>query len=304
MRLAMLSGGVGGARMARGFESVGEAETTVVVNVADDETIYGLHVSPDLDTVCYTLAGVEGEQGWGRSDETWQVMDALAAFPMDSSFRLGDRDLATNLYRTARMRRGEPLSDITADIARTLGLRTRVLPATDDAVRTRIRTPEGEWLDFQTYFVFRHHRDPVAEVRFDGIESATPAPGVLEAIADADAVVLGPSNPILSIWPIVRIPGVAEAIAANGRVLAVSPLIGGTALKGPAVEVLSGLGFPPGLRGVLQAYDGLVTDLVVDVSDAGAAHALDDVRVRLSDTRIAAPAAAERLAKEILTWLA
>ncbi len=303
MRLAMLSGGVGGARMARGFEAVGEAETTVVVNVADDETIYGLHVSPDLDTVCYTLAGVEGEHGWGRAGDTWNVMDALSAFPIDTSFRLGDRDLATNLYRTARLGHGDPLSAITEDIARALGLRTRVLPATDDRVRTHVRTPDGEWLDFQTYFVFRRHADPVAEVRFDGIEEAVPAPGVLEAIAAADTVVLGPSNPILSIWPIVRIPGMAEAIRASGRVLAVSPLIGGTAVKGPAVEVLAGLGFPPGLAGVLAAYDGLVTDLVVDAADAADAAGLGDVGVHVSDTRIAAPAAAERLAKEILTWL-
>jgi LPPG:FO 2-phospho-L-lactate transferase len=165
-------------------------------------------------------------------------------------------------------------------------------------------TPDGEWLDFQTYFVFRHHTDPVAAVRFDGIEAADPAPGVLEAIAGADAVVLGPSNPILSIWPIIRVPGVRQAIADNGRVLAVSPLIGGAALKGPAVEVLSGLGFPAGLQGVLDAYDGLLTDLVVDDADAGLAAELEGVRVHVSDTRIAAPVAAERLAKEIIAWLA
>lgn len=303
MRITMLSGGVGGARMARGFVSTNPVDLTVVVNVADDETIYGLHVSPDVDTVLYTLAGIQGPHGWGRTDESWTVMDQLAAFPIDTSFRLGDRDLATNLFRTARLAEGVPLSEITGDLARVLGVNVHVLPASDDRIRTEVRTADGEWLDFQTYFVFRRHADEVTAVRFEGIERARPAPGVVEAIRDADAVLLGPSNPILSVWPIVRIPGVEEALADAERVALVSPLIGGTAVKGPAVQVLQGLGFEASTRGVLDAYRGIVTDVIVDHADADDAHALDGVRVHVTDTHIAEPAAAERLAKELTAWL-
>ena len=300
----MLSGGVGGARMARGFAAAQQVELTVVVNVADDETIYGLHVSPDIDTVLYTVAGIQGPHGWGRADETWAVMDQLSAFPIDTSFRLGDRDLATNLFRTARLREGHSLSEITRDLARVLGVPMRILPASDDRIRTEVRIADGDWLDFQTYFVFRRHADEVTDVRFDGIEDASPAPGVVEAIRDADVVLLGPSNPILSVWPIVRIPEVGEAIARAARVALVSPLIGGAAVKGPAVQVLEGLGYPASTRGVLDAYRGLVTDVVVDNADADEARRLDGIRVHVTDTRIGEPAAAERLAKELTTWLA
>jgi LPPG:FO 2-phospho-L-lactate transferase len=304
MRITMLSGGVGGARMARGFVANDDVELTVVVNIADDETIYGLHISPDVDTVLYTLAGVQGPHGWGRADETWAVMDQLAAFPIDTSFRLGDRDLATNLFRTARLGAGIPLSEITNDLARVLGVGVRVLPASDDRIRTEVRIGGGEWLDFQTYFVFRRHADEVTGVRFEGIEEARPAPGVVEAILEADAVLLGPSNPILSVWPIVRIPGIEEALAEAERVALVSPLIGGTAVKGPAVQVLEGLGYEASTRGVLAAYRGLVTDVIVDHADAAEADALDGLRVHVTDTRIAEPPAAERLAKELTAWLA
>ena len=290
--------------MARGFASSQHAELTVVVNVADDETIYGLHVSPDIDTVLYTLAGVQGPHGWGRADETWTVMDQLSAFPVDTSFRLGDRDLATNLFRTARLREGVPLSEITEDMARVLGVQIPVLPASDDRIRTEVRIAGGDWLDFQTYFVFRRHADEVTDVRFDGIEDASPAPGVVEGVLGADAVLLGPSNPILSVWPIVRIPGISEAIARARRVALVSPLIGGAAVKGPAVQVLQGLGYPATTRGVLDAYRGMVTDVIVDHADAEEAGELDGIRVHVTDTRIADPSAAERLAKELATWLA
>jgi len=299
MRVVLLSGGVGGARLARGFPAVVDVDATVVVNVGDDDSIYGLWVSADLDTVVHTLAGVEGPQGWGRADETWNVMDALAAFPVDTSFRLGDTDLATNLFRTDRLAAGVPLSEITAGICATLGVDTKVLPATDDRVATRVRTDGGEWLDFQTYFVRRRHRDQVSEVIYQGAESAQPAPGVLQALETADAVIIGPSNPPLSVLPILAVPGIREAVASAAHVVGVSPLIGGAAVKGPAAELLASLGYPPGNRGVLAAYEGLVTDMVVHYSDR------EDLGVNVLATDIMIPdaAAASRLAEEIVSWL-
>lgn len=299
MRIVLLSGGVGGARLARGFPAVVDVDTTVVVNVGDDDSIYGLWVSADLDTVVYTLAGLEGPQGWGRADETWNVMDTLATFPIDSSFRLGDTDLATNLFRTDRLASGVPLSEITSGICATLGVDTTVLPATDDRVATRVRTDTGEWLDFQTYFVRRRHRDQVSEVIYQGAESAQPAPGVLQALETADAVILGPSNPPLSILPILAVPGIREAVASAAHVVAVSPLIDGAAVKGPAAELLASLGYPPGNRGVLDAYEGLVTDMVVHHTDR------EDLGVNVLATDIMIPSASEaaRLAGEIVSWL-
>lgn len=302
MKIVMLSGGVGGARFARGLAAVPGVELTVVVNVADDDWIYGVAVSPDVDTVVYTLAGVEGPHGWGRADESWNVMEELGRFPIDASFRLGDRDLALCLFRTHRLREGSHLSEVTDEIRRLFGIQAQVLPVTDDPIRTRLRPSGSEaWLDFQTYFVRRRHTDPVEEVRFEGATEAEALPAVLEAIAAAEAVVVGPSNPILSVHPILAVPGVEAAVAAKARVLAVSPLRMGRSFKGPAAELLVGLGYPPGNRGVVAAYRGLLTDLVVDEADRK--EDPGPVRVWASDIDVSTPERARRLAEEVVAWL-
>lgn len=301
----LLSGGVGGARLARGFARLDGWDTTVVVNTGDDDWVYGVFVAPDLDTVVYTLAEAEGPQGWGLANETWEVMEALAAFPVDTTFRLGDGDLATNLYRTMRIKEGTPLSLITDQIASTFKIGVKLLPATDQPLRTKLRTVGGEWLDFQDYFVRRQHRDRIGGIRFDGAEAARPAPGVIEAIRRARAVIIAPSNPPLSIWPILAVPGVRSALEAADTVIAVSPLFGGKALKGPAADVMDGLGLPAGNRGVAEAYRGLLSGLVVDVGDAEDVSFLSDrgLEAWATDTRIADPAAAARLAAEIMAAL-
>lgn len=298
----MLSGGVGGARMARGLAAVLARDAlTVVVNVGDDAEIYGVSVAADLDTVSYTLAGVEGPDGWGRRNDTFETMAALADLGVDTAFRLGDSDLATCLARTIALRNGDSLSSFTAGLGAALGVQHRVLPATDDTLRTRVRVADGAWLDFQDYFVLRGHRDDVLELRYDGADTARPAPGVVEAVAAADVVVIAPSNPPLSIWPILAVPGLREAVEDHHTVIAVSPLIGGRALRGPADRVMTALGLPHGNEGVLAAYQGLLSHLVVDGTDAADVDRLSgSVEVIATDTRIAELDAASRLALEIL----
>ncbi len=297
----LLSGGVGGARLARGLAPLLGDRLTVVVNVGDDEQVYGLHVSADLDTVLYTLADRQGPHGWGIAGDTFTVMDRLAALGMDTRFRLGDEDLTTCLYRTSRLAAGEPLSEITRDLAAAHGVLPRLLPASDDRLRTVVETADGERLAFQEYFVLRGHRDAVGGLHFEGAHTATPAPGVIEAITEAATVVIAPSNPPLSVWPILAVPGVRAALEGAERVVAVSPLFGGKALKGPADRVMADLGLPAGNAGVLAAYDGLLSELVVDVGDADDATRLSGaVAIRTMDTRIATPEAAERFARKLL----
>ncbi|MDH4117826.1 MAG: 2-phospho-L-lactate transferase [Acidimicrobiia bacterium] len=301
MQLVMLSGGVGGARMARGLAATPEVTLTVVVNVADDDLIHGLHVSADVDTVVYTLAGIEGPDGWGRNEETWTAMEELSQLPAaDTSFRLGDRDLAVNLYRTGRLLRGDPLSDITRDVCDGLGVRSSVLPATDDPVRTMVATTAGEF-DFQTYFVRRRHTDAVTGISFRGLDEAAPAPGVLEAIEGADAVVIAPSNPILSIWPILGVRGIRESVRSAPVVVAVSPLIGGKAVKGPAAEVMPALGFEPTISGVAAAYGDLVTHLVIDASETD--QPPSGVEVLRTETMMPSKPESIRLAQEVVKWI-
>ena len=299
--MTLLSGGVGGARAARGFAAVLDpADLTVIVNVGDDDRVHGVHVSADVDTVVYTLAGIEGPNGWGRAGDTLTVMGALEGLGADTTFRLGDLDLATCLARTEALAAGEALSAVTARIAAALGARHRVIPATDDRLRTRVRSTGGEWIPFQEYFVLRGHQDSVDEIEFDGSEQAKPAPGVIEAIGDADLVVIAPSNPPLSIWPILAIREVHDAVLAHLRVIAVSPLFGGKALKGPADRVMASLRLPPGTAGVLAAYRALLDDLIVDKGDADEEVDAGSVRIHALDTRIADPARAARFAREVL----
>lgn len=288
--------------MARALAGVVRPDRlTVIVNVGDDETVYGVHVSPDLDTVVSTLAGVEGPHGWGRRDDTWTVVEALADLGVDTTFRLGDRDLATCLFRTAALADGVPLSEITARVARRLGVDCRVLPATDDPLRTEVRTDAG-WRSFQEYFVIHRHAERVREVRFRGADTARAAPGAVAAVAEADVVIVAPSNPVLSVWPVLAVADLAAAVAAHERVVAVSPLFAGRALKGPAARVLADLGFPAGNAGVLAAYHGAITDLVVDAGDAGDLPLLEGrgVRIHALPTRFTDPAAAGEAAARIL----
>ena len=297
----LLAGGVGGARLARGLAAVvADEDLTIVVNVGDDDRIYGAHVSADLDTVVYTLAGLEGPQGWGIAGDTFEVIEALGTFGIDTSFHLGDRDLALCLYRTEMLDGGVPLSTVTRGICAALGVGTTILPATDAPLRTRLHTADAGWLAFQDYFVRRHHRDEVIELEYRGSGEALPAPGVIEAITTAEVVYIAPSNPPLSIHPILAVESIRQALAAAPRVVAVSPLFAGKALKGPADRVLASLGFPAGNAGILAAYEGLITDLVVDESDATDADTLAGaVRIHSTDTRFAQAEAAVRFAR----WL-
>ena len=275
--------------MARALSSVVASERlTVIVNVGDDDFIYGTYVAADLDTVTYTLAGIEGPQGWGIAGDTTKVLDEMADRGIDTSFRLGDRDLATCLYRTDRLRAGQPLSTITAELADSLGIRVCILPATDDPVRTTVELEGGSRISFQDYFVRRRHRDTVTALEYDGAAAGRPAPGVIAAIDRADLVVIAPSNPPLSIWPILAVPGIRPAVERASRVVAVSPLFGGRALKGPAGDVMASLGLPPGTPGVLAAYEGLLTTLVVDHGDAAdEAISTETTKIVAADTRIA-----------------
>jgi LPPG:FO 2-phospho-L-lactate transferase len=276
--VAALAGGVGAARFLRGLiEVVPPHQVAAVVNTGDDVVLHGLHVSPDLDTVLYTLTDrINPETGWGRAGETWTVMDALEELGGETWFRLGDRDLATHLYRTHRLGQGTPLSGVTADLARALGLAVRLLPVTDDRLETRVTVPGHGEIGFQDYFVARRHAVPVTRVRFDGAETARPGPGVLEALAEADTVVVCPSNPVVSIGPVLAVPGVREALVARrDAAVAVSPIVAGAALKGPADRLLTELGHESSVVGIARLYADLVATLVVDHADAALASAVE-----------------------------
>ncbi len=271
-RAVVLAGGVGGARFAAGMVQVlPPQQVAVIVNVGDDFTHFGLHISPDIDTVCYTLAGRENPAtGWGRRDETWHALETVAELGGPTWFRLGDRDLGLHLERTRRLATGEPLSAITRHVCRAWGVRAQVLPVTDDRVPTRVHTADHGTLDFQDYFVRLQCQPRVQGFTFAGAENARPAPGVLEALHAAEAVFIAPSNPWVSIDPILAIPGVREAVAAR-TVVAVSPLIRGQAVKGPAAKMFAELGITPSALAVAQHYGDLVHGLLIDQADAALA---------------------------------
>ena len=261
--------------------AVRPSTVTAIVNVGDDLEFLGLQVSPDLDTVLYTLAGLlDEERGWGVRDETTNALATAERLGADSWFTLGDRDIGLHLVRTSALRSGEPLSTVTARIAAALGVETRLLPASDERVRTILATDAGE-LDFQSWFVGRRHTDPVLGVRFEGAEAASPAPGVLEALAAADRIVIAPSNPFVSIDPILAVPGIRAAVAVRrADAAAVSPIVGGRALRGPLAEMLSGLGHEPSALGVARLYAELVSTFVVDLADAELAPAIEALGLR------------------------
>jgi LPPG:FO 2-phospho-L-lactate transferase len=266
--IVVLAGGLGGSRCVDALARAAGAENvTAVVNVGDDVEILGLHVSPDLDTVLYTLAGLLDEgRGWGVRDETYGALGMAEALGEERWFTLGDRDIGLQLVRTRLLRDGVSLSGVVARLTKALGLSVRILPATDDRLRTKILTAEGE-LDFQDWFVRRGHADAVTGVRYEGAEEARPAPGVTEAIAEAEAVVVAPSNPFVSIGPILAVPGIREALGGKD-VVAVSPLVGGKALRGPLAEMMSSLGHEPSAAGVAGLYGELISRFVVDLADA------------------------------------
>ena len=277
MRVVVLAGGFGGARMAHGLAMLDDVELTVIGNTGDDFELHGLHIAPDLDTLMYTLAGVANRQtGWGVADETWSAAETLERYGAPTWFRLGDRDLATHIVRTAQLRAGHRLTDVTAELCQRLGVAPRLLPLTDDRLRTRLLTADG-WLDFQDWFVRRRHRDAVQALDFDGASAARPTPEALAAIAGAELIVIAPSNPFVSIGPLLAVPGTLDALrAAGARVVAVSPIVGGQALRGPAEQLLRSLANDSGAAGVARHYaqraPGLVDWFVIDETDAAAAE--------------------------------
>jgi LPPG:FO 2-phospho-L-lactate transferase len=306
MRVVLLAGGVGGAKLAEGLAAHVGADLTVVVNTGDDLELHGLAIWPDHDTVAYTLAGLDDEvRGWGLRDETWTVMDRLAELGDAPWFRLGDRDLATHVWRTDRLRAGARPTDVARELGAAMGLAPTVLPMADEPVRTEVRTDEG-WLEFQDYFVARHQEPTVHEVRFSGIESARATPEVAHAIGAADIVVIAPSNPIVSIGPILALPGIRDALAeARSRavpVIAVSGIIGGKALKGPADRMLTSLGHESSALGVARLYRDIATAFVLDTTDAELAPAVEGLglAVHVTDTIMGGDAGRARLAGEVV----
>jgi LPPG:FO 2-phospho-L-lactate transferase len=298
-----LSGGIGGAKLALGLSRVvAGANLVIAANTGDDFEHLGLAISPDLDTVMYALAGIDDPQrGWGRRDETWAFMSALAALGGETWFQLGDRDLATHVVRTRRLAAGESLSAITDDFCRRLEIGARLLPMTDDRVRTRLRTSDG-WLDFQDYFVRRRCKPAVLELAYEGAASARAQPELLAALGDPAlrAVVICPSNPFVSIEPILAVAGMREAVArCAAPVVAVSPIVGGRAVKGPTAKMMSELGLPVSASTVARRYGDLLDAYVLDHADAGAAEELG-IPVTLAHTLMRSLADRERLAHHVL----
>jgi LPPG:FO 2-phospho-L-lactate transferase len=302
VKVCVLSGGVGGARFVRGLvAALTPADVTVVGNVGDDVEVLGMRVSPDLDSLLYALAGINDEdRGWGRAGETWNALETVESLGGEAWFRLGDRDLGLHLVRTQALGTGEPLSQVTERLARAHGVETRLLPATDERVRTWIDTAAGTF-PFQEWFVARGHRDEALGVRFVGAEDACAAPGVLDEIAAAELVLLAPSNPYVSIGPILAVAEIRSALASR-RVpcVAVSPLIGGRAVKGPADRMLLRLAGGTSPAHVAGCYRGLIDALVVDEADAGDLDGLEDVRPIVTRTLMTDDDARRRLAEVAL----
>jgi LPPG:FO 2-phospho-L-lactate transferase len=277
-----LAGGVGAARFLDGLTRVIEPERVFIIgNTADDAEIHGLHISPDLDTVTYTLAGLANPRhGWGIRGDSFRCLEALGRLGADTWFQLGDLDLATHLYRTERLRQGATLSAVTSEITAALKVRSALVPMSNERVRTRICTASGE-LEFQNYFVKRRARDRVAGMRFEGASDAAPAPGVLEAIAEAEAVILCPSNPFISIGPILAVPGIREALQRiRGRVLAISPIVGGRALKGPAARMMKSMCLRASAAEVAKLYRDFVSVFVLDEIDRKQAVQVEALEMR------------------------
>ncbi|MFM7719460.1 MAG: 2-phospho-L-lactate transferase [Actinomycetota bacterium] len=313
MDVVSLAGGIGAGKFLRGLRRVvGDEHLTVIGNTGDDLVVHGLHVSPDLDSVLYWLSGTgDRSRGWGRGDETFRTVEELRRLDPDAAwFTLGDLDLATHLFRTGRLRAGTPLSRATADLVAAFGLTVRLLPMSDDRVETRILVGAGddeeEDLHLQEYWVRRGGRDPVRSVRFDGAAAARPAPGVLEAIAAADVVVIGPSNPVVSIGPILAVPGIREAVAAHRpTVVGVSGIVNDAPLGGMADRMLPAVGREVTAAGAAACYEGLLGGWLLDDADAVLVPRIEatGVRVATADTLMTDDDAAERVARAVLGLL-
>jgi LPPG:FO 2-phospho-L-lactate transferase len=284
----VLAGGVGAARYLEGVvQAVDPARVAVIVNTGDDTELYGLSICPDIDTVLYTLSGlVEPSQGWGVGGDTYQALEMFERLGRERWFLLGDRDLALHVHRTELLRQGLSLTEVTADLVRRLGLSVQLLPMSDQPVRTQIRTPDG-WLAFQEYFVHRRSQDDVLEIRYDGVEAALPAPGLIDAILGASAILISPSNPLVSVGTILALAGVREAMRATpAKIVGVSPIVGGATIKGPADRMMRGLGMEVSAAGVARAYADFLDVLVIDNQDAELAQAVEreGVRAIVTDT--------------------
>jgi LPPG:FO 2-phospho-L-lactate transferase len=308
MKVCALAGGVGGAKLASGLQDVlPPGELSVVVNTADDFDLWGLHISPDLDTVMYTLAGISNsETGWGIVNESFETLNMLERYGEETWFKLGDRDLATHILRTSRMRSGETLTEVTAGLSGVLGVDSAVLPMSDDPVFTVLETAEGH-LEFQEYFVRRGQRDEVLAIELRGIQDAGPTERVLAAISGADAIVFCPSNPVVSVGPILALPGMIEAlISSSAPKVAVSPIVGGRALKGPADRMLASLGHEVSATGVARMYAGLVDGMVVDRTDEEERAGIEALGMRVLVTQSVMSDAEDRarLASETLEFSA
>jgi LPPG:FO 2-phospho-L-lactate transferase len=317
--IAVIAGGVGAARMLRALLQVVEAsEVTAIVNVGDDLVLHGLHISPDLDTVTYTLAdAINPDTGWGLANESWQSRTMLEQYGGISWFGLGDRDLGTHLYRTQRLLEGADLATVTAEITAAWNLGLTVLPATCDPLRTMVtlaaddpagtntpNLPAGTEISFQEYFVQRHHSVPISNVRFAGAEDSTPAPGVVEAIESAELIVIAPSNPLVSIAPVLAVPGIRDALVQRRKdVIAVSPIIAGAALKGPADRMLAELGHDASVLGVAALYKEFASTLVIDTADDSLQSAVESFGLNciVAETIMSKPGVSESLARTVLS---
>jgi LPPG:FO 2-phospho-L-lactate transferase len=305
MKIACLAGGTGGPKLLVGLARLlNDDDLTAIVNTADDDVIYDVYVSPDVDMVTYWLAGIgDTERGWGLRGDTFNLVEGLRTLDVDAWFSLGDRDFATCLFRTARMHEGATLSAVTDEIRRRLGVGPKVMPMSDDPVKTMIATADGRTLEFQEYFVQERHTPEVAAVMLDGIHDAKPAPGVIEAIETADRVIISPSNPVVSIGPILSVPGIRDALTAHNDVVAVSPIIRGAALKGPTDKMLRSLGVEPSASSVASLYKDFCHTFVIDATEDPSE--LDAVRSHggaavATDTIMTDHDASERLARVLL----
>ncbi|MEM6711165.1 MAG: 2-phospho-L-lactate transferase [Pseudomonadota bacterium] len=290
MKVTLLAGGVGGAKMAEGFAALEDVDLTLIGNVADDDSFHGLWVSPDIDTVTYTLAGrIDRKQGWGVEDEGLRALEVLKTLGEPTWMTLGDKDLGLHIYRTMRRTRGDRPSQIARDIAKAFGVGAAIVLPTDDLIQTRLETDQGD-LSFQEYFVRDRCAPKVSRIWFDGMELASPTPEALEALASADLIVIAPSNPLLSIDPILSIPRLHDAVVmAQADVVAVSPLIAGKAVKGPATTIMEGLGLDPSVLGVARHYQGLVNAIVADEKDADVVPAIEELGLDVFATDILMP---------------
>jgi LPPG:FO 2-phospho-L-lactate transferase len=304
LKVTALAGGVGAARFLTGLRRlVKEEDLTVIVNTGDDIDLFGLHISPDIDIVTYTLAGIVDEaKGWGIKEDTFQCLNMLKTYGVDTWFNIGDRDLATHIYRTNRLKQGIPLSQITDEIRANLGLKAKIIPMSDDRFETRITTPKGT-MHFEEYFVKNQCINEVLGVEFVGAASAKPSSGVLDAILNAEMVVVCPSNPIVSIGTILSVNGIKDALQrTNARVVAVSPIVAGAAIKGPADKMLRGLGFEVSAYGVAKLYSDFVDAIVIDVKDAEQKERIEKLGLNVAVTNTVMRALEDKisLAKAVL----